>query len=183
MTWIKPRPQRADRSAEFAGYVPRPRAAAVAVTDTRARLVVPMPKPARAKPGKRTPTAAEREWMDAITTLGCIACIIDGHPYTPGAVHHILRAGRRIGHMHSICLCDPGHHQNGEQFGKVSRHPHKARFERRYGSEPNLLAFTQELVGTRTMNALYGDGSEHAACGACGRCADCGDCICSPETT
>lgn len=132
------------------GYTPRPRAIAVAVADTRARMVVPVPKTEKAKPGKRTPTAEERAWMDAITTIGCIACLIDGHPGTPGAVHHILRGGRRIGHMHSICLCDPGHHQNGQQRGMVSRHPFKARFEARYGTEPELLARSRALVNNTT---------------------------------
>jgi hypothetical protein len=114
--------------------------------DGRARLSVPVPKPEACKPGKRTPNAAEREWMDAITAIGCIACLIDGHPGTPGAVHHLLRGGQRIGHMHTICLCDPGHHQNGAQFGKVSRHPWKARFEAKYGTEEELLAATLALV-------------------------------------
>lgn len=51
-----------------------------------------------------------------------------------------------MGHMHTICLCDPGHHQNGQARGMVSRHPHKARFEARYGPEDTLLGRTQELV-------------------------------------
>ncbi len=144
------------------GYTPRPRAVAVAVADTRARMVVTVPKPEKAKPGKRTPTAQERAWMDAITTLGCIACLIDGHPGTPGAVHHILRGGRRIGHLHSICLCDPGHHQNGQERGVVSRHPYKARFEQRYGTEPELLARSRALVsrGTWSQDAILSDNSQ-----------------------
>ena len=40
--------------------------------------------------------------MNAITEIGCIACLMDGHG-TPGAVHHILIGVRRIGHMHTIC--------------------------------------------------------------------------------
>ncbi|RZL40160.1 MAG: hypothetical protein EOP35_01760 [Rubrivivax sp.] len=109
-------------------------------------VAVPMPKAARVKPGKHAPTVAERAWMDAITAIGCIACLIDGHPETPGAVHHLLSGGRRMGHMHTICLCDPGHHQNGQQFGKVSRHPFKPRFEAIYGTESALLDLTQQLV-------------------------------------
>lgn len=112
-------------------------------------VVMPVPKAEAAKPGKRAPTVAEAAWMDAITALGCIACLIDGHPGTPGAVHHILRGGQRIGHMHTICLCDPGHHQHGQQFGKVSRHPWKARFEAQYGTEDALLDLTQQLVQRR----------------------------------
>ena len=128
-------------------HTPRPRA--VAVHDGKARLTVhlPQPKDVKAKPGKAAPTVAEAAWMDAITAIGCIACLIDGHPGTPGAVHHLLRGGRRIGHLFSICLCDPGHHQGGQPRGMVSRHPWKARFEARYGTEAELLARSQALVG------------------------------------
>ena len=97
------------------------------------------PKGEAAKPGKRAPTAAERAWMDFIVTDGCIACRLDGMTPRPTAVHHILRGGVRMGHLHTIGLCDPGHHQNGLQFGMVSRHPWKQQFEQRYGTERDLL--------------------------------------------
>ena len=135
------------REATQCTYTPRPRAVAVAVTNADARMSVPIPKLPKAKPGKRAPTVEERAWMAAITTFGCIACYIDGHPGTPGAVHHLLRGGRRIGHMHSICLCQPGHHMDGKQLGRVSRHPYKARFEAAYGPESHLLALTARCVG------------------------------------
>lgn len=109
-------------------------------------VALPVPKAVKAKPGKRTPTVAESAWMDAITAIGCIACLIDGHPGTPGAVHHLLQGGRRMGHLFTICLCQPGHHMDGAQFGKVSRHPWKARFEATYGAEIDLLELTQSLV-------------------------------------
>lgn len=109
--------------------------------------VVAVPKPEALKPGKRTPTVAEKRWMDAITAIGCIACRIDGRPGVPGAVHHLLRGGLRIGHLHTICLCDPGHHKDGGPMGLVSRHPWKARFEARYGTEEELLELSRRLVG------------------------------------
>lgn len=115
----------------------------------KASWAVPIPKAEPVKPGKRAPTVAEAAWMRAITAIGCIACLIDGRPETPGAVHHILRGGRRMGHMHTICLCDPGHHQNGQQSGKVSRHPWKTRFEAQYGTEQELLELTEQLVVQR----------------------------------
>jgi hypothetical protein len=108
---------------------------------------VAVPKDVAARKGKRTPTVAERAWMDAITNLGCIACLIEGRERVPGAVHHILRGGHRIGHMHTICLCDPGHHQNGKAMGLISRHPWKAQFEARYGTEAELLELTKKIVG------------------------------------
>lgn len=105
--------------------------------------VFTVPKGEKAKPGKGAPNAEEREWMDWIVSYGCVACRIDGLGFTPPAVHHILRGGRRMGHLFTIPLCDPGHHQGGESRGAVSRHPWKARFEERYGAEADLLARLQ----------------------------------------
>ena len=101
----------------------------------------------RLKAGKVPPTAAESRWMAAIAELGCVVCIKFHQARTPAAVHHIVEGGRRLGHMFTIPLCDPGHHQNTPTPLKVSRHPNKARFEREYGTEMELLAYTQELVG------------------------------------
>jgi hypothetical protein len=109
-----------------------------------------VPKSERAKPGKGAPTKAEREWLDAITAYGCIACRLDGLGFRPAAVHHILRGGVRMGHMFTLPLCDPGHHQNGQQFGMVSRHPWKVQFEQKYGSEESLLQeLRADIGGTR----------------------------------
>lgn len=90
--------------------------------------------------------------MAAITAHGCVACRIDFNLYVKPAVHHILRGGRRIGHLFTLPLCDPGHHQNGDRFGMVSRHPWKARFEQRYGSEMDLLDKLK-----RTLNYFQGE--------------------------
>lgn len=87
--------------------------------------------------------------MDAITQLGCIVCWMLGHPGTPGVPHHLLtEGGRRIGHLSTICLCDPGHHQHGGLL-KISRHPNKFRFEKAYGTEETLLEKSRQLVAQR----------------------------------
>jgi len=143
----------ARRPAKQIDYTPHPRVTVQALAISESRAIVSMPKGPKTKPGKCAPTMAEKAWMDSITELGCIACLIDGHPGTPGAVHHILSGGRRMGHMHTICLCQPGHHMDGAQAGKVSRHPFKARFESQYGSESDLLDLTQQLVNTETGRA------------------------------
>lgn len=92
------------------------------------------------------PTKAERAWMDAIVELGCIACLLDGYSPRPTAVHHMLSGGRRIGHLSTIGLCDPGHHQNGLHIGLTCRHPWKAAFEAQYGTEANLLALLRLVI-------------------------------------
>lgn len=109
-----------------------------------------VPKGEAAKSGKATPTKDERRWLDAIVAYGCVACRLDGVPSRPPAVHHILRGGRRMGHLHTLPLCDPGHHQNGQEFGLVSRHPWRARFEERYGTELELLERLRTELGFST---------------------------------
>jgi hypothetical protein len=96
----------------------------------------------------KTPTKAEKEWMDKIVRLGCIVCRTQNRGYVPALPHHLLNeSGHRIGHMHTIPLCDPGHHQGApKSSGEVSRHPNKARFEAKYGTEEFLLEVTQEAV-------------------------------------
>ncbi len=96
----------------------------------------------------KAPTKAEREWRAAIMELGCIACWIDGHPNTPAIQHHLIDGGQRISHLHSIPLCEPGHHQYPPKgSGKIARHPTHARFTAKYGSDEYLLEKTRELVG------------------------------------
>lgn len=107
---------------------------------------VARPKGEKAKPGKHAPTKDEAAWMDAIVRYGCIACRIDGVRPRRTAVHHLLRGGVRMGHKHTIGLCDPGHHQGGKPLGMVSRHPDKAAFEKKYGTETQLLKKLQRLL-------------------------------------
>lgn len=90
------------------------------------------------KPGKYTPTLEEAQWMADIVELGCICCILDGLQPRETAVHHILSGGRRKGHLFTLPLC-PGHHQHDTASGLIARHPFKARFEARYGTEAELL--------------------------------------------
>lgn len=101
----------------------------------------------RMRQGKVVPTAIEQRWMDAVCEFGCIVCWREHQAKTPCAVHHPLSGGRRLGHLHTIGLCDPGHHQNSSTPAKISRHPNKARFEAAYGTEAELLAALHELLG------------------------------------
>ena len=92
------------------------------------------------------PTKEEKAWMSAIAAYGCIACRLDGNGYREAAVHHLVSGNRRMGHMYTIPLCQPGHHMDGQQLGMISRHPWKARFEARYGSEMALLEKMREVI-------------------------------------
>lgn len=109
--------------------------------------VYSQPKDVKGKSGRYKPTAFESAWMHDIVAYGCVACRADGNESRPTAVHHILRGGRRLGHLFTIGLCDPGHHQGGQTIGLISRHPWKAEFEKRYGTEMELLEQLRAQIG------------------------------------
>lgn len=86
--------------------------------------------------------------MDKLTSYGCIACKIDGNGHVQPAIHHMLSGGRRIGHLFTLPLCQPGHHMDGQQLGRISRHPWKRQFEQKYGTEQELLQILQKELST-----------------------------------
>lgn len=111
---------------------------------TSFRISVKAPK--RMKAGRVAPNAEERRWMAFVASTGCIVCRNQGYGHVPCAVHHIVEGGRRLGHLFTIGLCDPGHHQNApSNSGEISRHPNKAQFEQHYGTEYQLLEQTKLL--------------------------------------
>lgn len=91
-------------------------------------------------------TRDEERFQRAVRELGCIACLVSGFGKTPCDIHHILSGGRRIGEKDVLGLC-PSHHRGGVNTREcVSRHPFRKEFERRYGTEAELLQKTRELV-------------------------------------
>lgn len=84
--------------------------------------------------------------MEAVQRLGCIVCRNEGRGYVPCHVHHLLQGGRRIGHLSTIGLC-PTHHNDGVRNAQAtSRHPWKRDFEKRYGTEHELLKATMKMI-------------------------------------
>ena len=87
----------------------------------------------------RNPTKAEKEWMGKVADMGCIICLNEHHVFSPAAIHHIDGKTKEGAHLRILPLCWL-HHQSGRNdIECVSRHPHKAEFERRYGTENELL--------------------------------------------
>lgn len=103
----------------------------------------PIEKGVKARPGKRAQTVAEAKWIDSIVRFGCVACFVSGEREpVPAEVHHILRGGRRLGHLYTLPLC-LAHHRDGP----YARHPWKDRFETKFGTELGLLAMLQKRLG------------------------------------
>jgi hypothetical protein len=94
----------------------------------------------------KSPTKLEREWMDRAQAFGCVACWLDGDR-RHAAIHHICQGYRRLGHLYTIPLCDPGHHKDGRSMGFISVHEAKRSFVARYGTELELLARLQVELG------------------------------------
>jgi len=89
---------------------------------------------------------ADKERMNAIAQMPCIVCLLYFNAETPAGVHHLVEAGRRLGHQFTIPLCHPHHGAEIRSAVLVSRHPYKAEFERRYGTEAFLLEETNKLI-------------------------------------
>lgn len=90
----------------------------------------------------RQPNRAEKDWIEFALDFGCVVCRRQGRGFVPAEYHHIVSGNRRMGHEYGFGLCSPGHHRNAPRSsGEVSRHPDKAEFERRYGTEFELLDY------------------------------------------
>ncbi len=94
----------------------------------------------------KAPNKAEKAFHDEIAKLGCIACWLD-HNYTPEvSIHHIDGRTKPGAHMKVLPLCS-GHHQDGTGIpGLVAVHPWKARFEKLYGKQSEILALCHDLL-------------------------------------
>lgn len=101
---------------------------------------IPRPMKSRGMKG-RPPTAEEARFMDAVASLGCIACRKDGIENPWGSIHHIDGRTKSGAHFLVLFLC-AGHHQagTGENKTLIAVHPDKGRFEARYGTQRELLA-------------------------------------------
>ena len=85
---------------------------------------------------KKRPNKVERERLKTISEMPCYACFIDGKEVS-SEVHHIRNhtgMGLRPSHFDTIPLCS-GHHRTN----KISVHLGKKEFERRYGTEQEIL--------------------------------------------
>ena len=84
----------------------------------------------------------EQKWITAILDYGCCVCK-NGGIFSPAEVHHTEGGSK---HLSAISLC-PRHHRGGEDNSLyTSRHPFKARFKVRYGSDEELLAKLRDIL-------------------------------------
>lgn len=93
-------------------------------------------------------TKAEKQHLQRVADLGCIACYLSGTPGTPCEVHHIragVGMGKRSSHFRAIGLC-PAHHRGTAHPAVPSIHLSKLAFIERFGTEEKLLQLVQQLI-------------------------------------
>jgi hypothetical protein len=97
-----------------------------------------------------------KEWFLLLQDMGCICCLNTMGVKSDPDIHHILHAGKRIDDFHTIPLC-PSHHRLGVNNEiVVSRHPWKKEFEKRYGTEMELLEQVRKLADELRGNRVSG---------------------------
>jgi len=93
-------------------------------------------------------TKTERQHLNKVAALGCIACYQQGTPGTPAEIHHPRAgtgAGRRASHFDAIGLC-PMHHRGTAGLSVPSIHGSKNAFIEAFGTEAELMELTKTLI-------------------------------------
>jgi hypothetical protein len=93
-------------------------------------------------------TKTERQHLNKVAALGCIACYKQDTPGTPCEIHHPRAGtglGRRASHYDAIGLC-PAHHRGTAGLSVPSIHGSKTDFIEAFGTEAELLELTKTLI-------------------------------------
>lgn len=92
-------------------------------------------------------TTEEKAFWSRLAALGCIACMKDGIYQPEVSIHHVDGRTKPGCHMRVLPLC-AGHHQDGTGENKtlIAIHPWKARFEKIYGTQEELMDMCTELL-------------------------------------
>lgn len=118
---------------------------------------IPLPAAVQSSPRRQVkiksrpaPSKDEQLHLRRLVSLGCIICYNLGFGVTPPehtAVHHVRDGqgvGQRASHKDTLPLCPP-HHQTGG-YG-VALHAGQEEWERRYGTERQLLRQVRMMLG------------------------------------
>jgi len=102
---------------------------------------------------KKRPNKVERERLKTIGEMPCYACFQEGKEVS-SEVHHIRKhtgMGLRPSHFDTIPLCSGCHRTN-----KISVHLGKREFERRYGTEQEILEkVNREIERCRENQGIF----------------------------
>lgn len=104
---------------------------------TRAPFKKAPAKRSTLKTKQRAVTPLENAMWDRLAGLGCIACMKDGRYNPHVSIHHVDGRTKPGCHLLVLPLCGPHHQDDGS--GALAVHPWKARFEKRYGQQLDLV--------------------------------------------
>ena len=98
----------------------------------------------------KTRNSDEKRFHNEIASLGCIACFMDGRYMEEVSIHHIDGRTKPGAHMKVLPLC-PSHHIEGTGNipDAIAVHPWKARFEKQYGKQMEILKLCNEMLDRR----------------------------------
>jgi hypothetical protein len=105
------------------------------------------PRKAAMKTKQRAVTTEEKAFWDRLAALGCIACMKDGVYQPIVSIHHVDGRTKPGCHKLVLPLC-AGRHQDGtgEDKSLIAVPQWKARFERIYGTQKELMAICAALL-------------------------------------
>ena len=93
---------------------------------------------------KNKPSAAQKRRWGKLAEFGCVVCNLHYGVFTPAEIHHCKCYENKHDNVIPLCF---HHHRGGVNNNEyVCRHPYKAEFELRYGTEQELLDFINGAV-------------------------------------
>lgn len=129
---------------------PMARAAKIGILGAAAVQRKAPARKAAMKTKQRAVSATDQALWDQFAAYGCIACALDGVRNGFVSIHHIDGRTKPGCHQLVLPLC-AGHHQDGTgpDPTMLAIHPWKARFEKKYGTQAELLALMHDLTTTK----------------------------------
>ena len=93
----------------------------------------------------RTPTAAEKRYMDAVHDLGCYCCERLGvEPYPDGTlIHHVNGKTAPGAHYDVIPLCDIHH----SRYSMIGLHYNPTAWEKEWGKQEAIVEKVRASIG------------------------------------
>jgi Recombination enhancement, RecA-dependent nuclease len=98
-------------------------------------------------------TMADKQWLDDVSSLGCVACRNAGYGTTPAEIHHVRTGSgmaQRAAHTQVLPLC-PRHHRACYPPGF---HAAPKSWQVEHGSEETLLAQVVREVAELRKNTI-----------------------------
>jgi hypothetical protein len=104
----------------------------------------------------KSKTKNEKRWLSDVAAMGCVVCRNSGYGASPAEVHHSragVGKGQKAHYSQTIPLC-PLHHRTGG-YG-IAFHAGPEEFEKRYGSQDDLVKQTVRDVEAMRANTIGG---------------------------